>query len=110
MTELLLRLTTPDADYRSPQGRAKVGSLSGAVGIGVNVAPMDFPPELSGIATSLSNACGRSISRTQLLAALVEELDGETCLTILEEISALEQTEFMQLTEEEFAKRMFEEA
>ena len=37
MTELLLRLTTPDADYRSPQGRAKVGSLSGAVGIGANV-------------------------------------------------------------------------
>lgn len=36
MTELL-RLTTPDADYRSPQGRAKVGSLSGAVGIGANV-------------------------------------------------------------------------
>ena len=46
------------------------------VGIGVNVAPMDFPPELSGIATSLSNACGRSISRTQLLAALVEELNS----------------------------------
>ncbi|MBE6921830.1 MAG: cation transporter [Ruminococcaceae bacterium] len=37
MTELLLRMTTPDADYRSPQGRAKVGSLSGAVGIGANV-------------------------------------------------------------------------
>ena len=45
------------------------------LGIGVNVAPMEFPPELSGIATSVSNACGRSVSRIQMLAALVEELD-----------------------------------
>ena len=46
------------------------------VGIGINVAPMDFPPELTGIATSVSNACGRGISRMQLLASLVEELNA----------------------------------
>ena len=38
MTDLLLRLTLRDrADYCSPDTRAKVGSLSGAVGIGANV-------------------------------------------------------------------------
>ena len=36
MTELLLRLAAPGADYTSPADRAKVGSLSGAVGIGCN--------------------------------------------------------------------------
>ena len=37
MTELLLRLVAGDrADYRSPDTRARVGSLSGAVGIGCN--------------------------------------------------------------------------
>ena len=37
MTELLLRLALPGGDYHSPKVRAKVGSLSGAVGIGANV-------------------------------------------------------------------------
>ena len=38
MTDLLLRLTLRGrSDYRSPDTRAKVGSLSGAVGIGANV-------------------------------------------------------------------------
>ena len=38
MTDLLLRLTLRGrADYRSPGTRAKVGSLSGTVGIGANV-------------------------------------------------------------------------
>ncbi|MBR6596178.1 MAG: cation transporter [Oscillospiraceae bacterium] len=38
MTDLLLRLTLRGkADYHSPHTRAKVGSLSGAVGIGANV-------------------------------------------------------------------------
>ena len=38
MTDLLLRLTVKDRnDYRDPALRAKVGSLSGAVGIGANV-------------------------------------------------------------------------
>ena len=36
MTELLLRLAAPRADFTSPAGRARVGSLSGAVGIGCN--------------------------------------------------------------------------
>ena len=37
MTELLLRLTVPGGDYRTSDSRARVGSLSGAVGIGANV-------------------------------------------------------------------------
>ena len=38
MTNLLLRLVAKDgADYRDPDTRAKVGSLSGAVGIGANL-------------------------------------------------------------------------
>ena len=38
MTDLLLRLTLRgQADHRSPAARARVGSLSGAVGIGANV-------------------------------------------------------------------------
>ncbi len=38
MTDLLLRLALKgEHDYRSPNTRAKVGSLSGAVGIGANV-------------------------------------------------------------------------
>lgn len=44
-------------------------------GIGINVAPMTFPPELEGIATSVSNACGRPVSRERVLAALVNELN-----------------------------------
>lgn len=46
------------------------------MGIGVNVAPMDFPPELEGIATSVSNACGRSILRQDLLTAMLREIDA----------------------------------
>ena len=51
MTDLLLRLTLRDrADYRSPHTRAKVGSLSGAVGIGANVL-LFAVKLLAGIAT-----------------------------------------------------------
>ena len=37
MTELLLRLAVPGSDYRDPESRTRVGSLSGTVGIGANV-------------------------------------------------------------------------
>ena len=44
------------------------------MGIGVNVGFMEFPEELSGIATSLSNHCGRELSRTRFIAELVNRL------------------------------------
>ena len=51
MTDLLLRLTLREkADYRSPHTRARVGSLSGAVGIGANVL-LFAVKLLAGIAT-----------------------------------------------------------
>ena len=51
MTELLLRLTLRGrSDYRSPDTRARVGSLSGAVGIGANVL-LFAVKLLAGIAT-----------------------------------------------------------
>ena len=51
MTDLLIRLTLREkADYRSPHTRARVGSLSGAVGIGANVL-LFAVKLLAGIAT-----------------------------------------------------------
>jgi len=44
-------------------------------GIGVNVAPIVFPEELSDIATSLSNACGRNVSRNRFIAELLNEIN-----------------------------------
>jgi len=45
-------------------------------GIGVNVGRMDFPPELSEIATSISNECGRDISRSRFCGELINELNA----------------------------------
>ncbi len=42
------------------------------LGIGVNVAAVDFPPELSAIATSLGNE-GCAVDRAALIAAILEE-------------------------------------
>ena len=46
------------------------------MGIGVNVGPMDFPPELMEIATSLSNECGRAVARSRFCGALVNEINA----------------------------------
>jgi len=46
------------------------------VGIGVNVGKMDFPPELQEIATSISNECGRDISRSRFCAELINEMNA----------------------------------
>lgn len=49
------------------------------VGIGVNTARMEFPPELRDIATSVGNACGKEISKNRLIAEIcncMEELYG----------------------------------
>ena len=45
-------------------------------GIGVNVGPMDFPPELRDVATSISNECGRSIERSRFCAELINEMNA----------------------------------
>lgn len=45
------------------------------MGIGVNVGFMEFPEELREIATSLSNACGRAVSRPRFIAELVNQLN-----------------------------------
>ena len=45
-------------------------------GIGVNVGRMDFPPELRKIATSISNECGRDISRSRFCAELINEMNA----------------------------------
>ncbi len=47
------------------------------VGIGINVHPRQFPPELSGIATSLHIETGRDWPRQQLLIALLQSLHRE---------------------------------
>ena len=44
------------------------GSLDYAVlGIGVNVGSMEFPAELKEIATSVSNECGKEVSKNDLI-------------------------------------------
>ncbi|MBQ8110430.1 MAG: biotin--[Clostridia bacterium] len=53
------------------------GQLEYAVlGIGINVAKMEFPEELRDIATSIGNACGREISRSRLIAEISNQLEA----------------------------------
>ena len=53
------------------------GCLEYAVlGIGVNVASMDFPSELAEIATSIENACGVKVSRSRLVAEISNQLEA----------------------------------
>lgn len=52
------------------------GMLDYAVlGIGVNVGRMEFPEELSGIATSVSNECGFEVSKEELAEEILRELE-----------------------------------
>jgi len=46
------------------------------LGIGVNVARMDFPPELKAIATSIGNECGAQVSRSHLIAEISSQLNA----------------------------------
>lgn len=45
-------------------------------GIGVNVAPMEFPEEIRDIATSISNECGKNVSRSRFCAELINEMNA----------------------------------
>lgn len=53
----------------------RVQSLVLGIGINVGQGPEDFSPEVREVATSLLQALGRPVSRPQLTAALLEELD-----------------------------------
>ena len=46
------------------------------VGVGVNVLPMSFPPELSEIATSVGNETGVTLSRSRLVAEISNRLEA----------------------------------
>ena len=53
------------------------GQLEYAVlGIGVNVAAMQFPEELADIATSIENECGQPVSRSRLIAEISNQLNA----------------------------------
>ena len=53
------------------------GQLEYAVlGIGVNVARMQFPKELESIATSIENECGEPVSRSRLIAEIANQLEA----------------------------------
>ena len=53
------------------------GQLEYAVlGIGVNVAKMEFPEELKDIATSVGNECGATVSRSRLIAEISNQLNA----------------------------------
>lgn len=57
------------------------------LGIGVNVAPVTFPPELKDIATSIGNECKKPVSRNRLIAEISNQLEGL--------LSRLEPADFM---------------
>ena len=46
-----------------------------AVGIGVNAARMEFPPELKDIATSVGNETGTDPDRNRLIAEILNEME-----------------------------------
>ena len=46
------------------------------IGVGVNLVQREFPPELTGRATSIALETGRAVDRDTLLAALLEEFDA----------------------------------
>ena len=53
------------------------GQLEYAVlGIGVNVTAMQFPGDLAGIATSIENECGTTVSRSRLIAEISNQLES----------------------------------
>lgn len=55
----------------------ETGQLEYAVlGIGVNVAAMQFPEELSAIATSIENECGKPVSRNRLIAEISNQINA----------------------------------
>ena len=60
------------------------------LGIGINTARRSFPPELRSVATSLEEASGLRISRGQLMAEVLNEL--ESALLLMETGAFLEES------------------
>ena len=70
---------------------AETGRLQSLVlGIGINVLqqPEDFPPEVREMAASLLQVLGKPVSRPQLTAALLEELDRAYAALLAGDLSA----------------------
>ena len=70
---------------------AETGRLQSLVlGIGINVGqrPGDFTPEVQEMAISLLQALGKPVSRPQLTAALLEELDRAYAALLAGDLSA----------------------
>ena len=55
----------------------RVKHLTLGIGVDVNHAASEFPPELRKLATSLKIECGRHLSRIDLAAAILRELDRD---------------------------------
>lgn len=53
-----------------------------AIGVGINLNHVEFPPEIERLATSLRRESGRAVSRDELLIALLCALDEEIQLLI----------------------------
>lgn len=66
----------------------RVQSLVLGVGVNVGQGEEDFSPEVREVATSLRQALGRSVSRPQLAAALLEELDRAYAALLAGDLSA----------------------
>lgn len=47
------------------------------IGVGINVGKQDFAPEIAGKATSLETECGKSISRSRLIADILQIFERE---------------------------------
>src|SRR5436190_1158991 len=54
-----------------------VRHLTLGIGVDVNLSPSEFPPDLRKIATSLKIESGRHVSRIDLAAAILRELDRD---------------------------------
>lgn len=66
----------------------RVQSLVLGIGVNVGQGEEDFSPEVREVATSLRQALGRSVSRPQLAAALLEELDRAYAALLAGDLSA----------------------
>lgn len=66
----------------------RVQSLVLGIGVNVGQGPEDFSPEVREMATSLRQELGRPVSRPQLTAALLEELDRAYAALLAGDLSA----------------------
>ena len=66
----------------------RVQSLVLGIGINVGQGPEDFTPEVREMATSLRQELGKPVSRPQLTAALLEELDRAYAALLAGDLSA----------------------